>query len=63
VEAGGAEIEEGAEAPQAGVGAGARGAAGQRLDGVDQGVAGVDIDSGVAIGGWRRGALRRGGPG
>jgi hypothetical protein len=49
-EPGGAGIEQGAESAKTGSGAGAGGGAGQRLDGLDQGRAGIDIDAGCAVG-------------
>jgi hypothetical protein len=47
--AGRPEIEDGAEAAELGVGAGAPRRAGERLDGVDEGVAGVDVDAGLPV--------------
>jgi hypothetical protein len=46
----GARIDERAEAAQGRVGARPRGGARQRRDGLDQGVAGVDVDSGIFVG-------------
>jgi hypothetical protein len=48
--AGGLEIEEGAEAAEPGGAAGARGGAGKRLDRLDQGIAGIDVDAGRFVG-------------
>jgi hypothetical protein len=50
LETGGARIEECAEAAQRRVGARPRGGARQRRDGLDQGVAGIDIDTGIFVG-------------
>jgi hypothetical protein len=44
------EVEETAETAEAGVGPAAGGRAGERLDGLDQGVAGIDVDAGVLVG-------------
>jgi len=46
---GGGRIEESAEPAQRGIGAGPHGAAGQRLDGLDQFLARVDVDTGGAV--------------
>jgi hypothetical protein len=48
--AGGLGVEEGAEAAEAGRRAAAGGGARQRLDRLDQGVAGVDVDPGGSVG-------------
>jgi len=48
--AGGLRVEEGAEAPEAGRGPAAGGGARQRLDRLDQGIAGVDVDPGGFVG-------------
>jgi hypothetical protein len=48
--ASGLEIEEGAEAAEPGGAPGSRGGAGQRLDRLDQGIAGIDVDAGRFIG-------------
>ena len=45
-----AEIEEAAEAAEAGHHAGERGALRQRLDALDEGVARVDVDAGFLVG-------------
>jgi len=50
VEAGRPRVEESAETAQRGVRARPRGGAGQRLYGVDQTIAGIDIDPRVAVG-------------
>src|SRR5690606_2948080 len=50
LEAGGLEVEERAEAAEPAHGAGAVGGARQRLDGLDQRVAGIDVDPGVLVG-------------
>ena len=44
------EVEEAAETAQAGIRAAARGRAGQGLDGLDQGVAGIDVDARILVG-------------
>ena len=44
------EIEKAAEAPKSGIGAAAGGRAGKRLDGLDQGIAGIDVDARVLVG-------------
>jgi hypothetical protein len=49
-EAGRARVEEAAEPAERGVRAGPRGRSRQRLDGVDQTIAGIDIDPRVAVG-------------
>ena len=46
---GGGGVEESAEPAQRGIGAGPRGASGQRLDGLDQFLARVDIDAGRTV--------------
>jgi hypothetical protein len=61
VESRGTQVKKGAEATQAGVGAGPRGGAGQRFDRVDQRVAGIDIDTGFPIGRRRRNGFGRDG--
>ncbi len=43
------EIEQRAEAAEIGVRARAPRGLGQRLDGLDQGIAGIDVDAGVAV--------------
>jgi len=48
-EAGGLEIEEPAESAQRGRGAWPRRGLGQGLDGLDQSVAGIDVDAGVLV--------------
>jgi len=48
-EAGGFQVEERAEAPEARVAAGPRRRARERLDGLDQSVARVDVDAGIAV--------------
>jgi hypothetical protein len=48
--AGGLRIEDGPEAAERGRGAAARGGPRQRLDRLDQGVAGIDVDSGRLVG-------------
>ena len=50
VVAGGLQVEQGAEAAQTGIGADPCGGFGQRLDRVDESVAGVDVDAGILIG-------------
>ena len=50
LEAGGLEIEQGAEAAEVGIRAAPPGRPRQRLDGLHQGIAGVDVDARVAIG-------------
>jgi len=47
---GGLGVEEAPESPEAGVGAAARGGARQGLDGLDQGIAGIDVDARVLVG-------------
>jgi len=49
-ESGRLEVEEAAEAAEAGIRPAAGGRAGQRLDGLDQGVSGIDVDSRVLVG-------------
>ena len=49
LEAGRLQIEQRAEAAEAGLGAGPRRRLGERLDRLDQGVAGIDIDPGIAV--------------
>ena len=49
-EAGGLEVEQAAEAADLGVGARPAGRADGRLDGLDQGVAGIDVDARVLVG-------------
>jgi hypothetical protein len=49
-EACGLEVEKATEAAESGVGAAAGGRAGQGLDGLDQGVAGIDVDTRVLVG-------------
>jgi peptidoglycan/xylan/chitin deacetylase (PgdA/CDA1 family) len=46
------DLEEGAEAADAGHHLGAQGASGERLDAFDEGIAGIDVDAGIAIGKW-----------
>ena len=53
VEARPLQVEQRAEAAEIGVGARPARRLGQRLDGLDQGVAGIDIDAGVAVGDGR----------
>jgi hypothetical protein len=48
--AGGLEVEEGAEATQAGIRPAARRGLGERLDCIHQGLSGIDVDAGIAIG-------------
>jgi hypothetical protein len=50
LEAGGLQVEQRAEAAQAGIRAGAAGGLGERLDGLDQRLAGIDVDAGIAVG-------------
>ena len=50
VESGGPQVEKTAESAKRAVGAGTRGAFGQRLDRFDQGVTGVDINAGILVG-------------
>jgi hypothetical protein len=45
----GLEIEEGAEPAQARIAAGPRRRFGERLDRLDQSVAGIDVDAGIAV--------------
>ena len=47
------EVEQRAEAAEVGVGARPPRRPGQRLDGLDQGVAGIDVDAGIAVGDGR----------
>jgi len=49
LKAGGSEVEQAAETAEVGVRAGASGRSGEWLDGVDQRLARVDVDTGVAI--------------
>ncbi len=46
----GLQVEQAAEAADLGIGADAARGAHQRLDGVDHGVAGIDVDAGIGIG-------------
>jgi len=57
LEAGGLQVEQPAEAAEIGVGAGAAGGGGQRLDGLDQRLARVDVDAGVTVGEGSVGAI------
>jgi hypothetical protein len=43
-------VEESAESPEAGGGAGTGRGFGKRFDGFDQGIAGVDVDAGIPVG-------------
>ena len=45
-----ADLEQAAEAADAGQHLGAHGALGERLDALDERVAGVDVDAGIAVG-------------
>jgi hypothetical protein len=58
-EAGGLEVEQCAEPAQPGIGAGSGRGARQRLDRLDKGVAGVDIDAGLTVLFARYGVLVR----
>jgi hypothetical protein len=50
VVAGGLQVEQGSETAQSGLRAGAAGGLGQGFDRLDQGVAGVDINTGLGVG-------------
>jgi len=48
-ESGRLEVEEAAKTAEPRVGAAAGGRAGQRLDSLDQGIAGIDVDAGILV--------------